>query len=173
VDSAARGVSPLGFEHEARMESQSIRIQLPYPWSPGDQGYIASVAEFPTMQSSPEATAQAALHSLMARVAQRVHQLDVDAQPRLLTLAQSWFGSEAPPHSIRFKTVTPCATVLSIKVSSRRSVGVPQRLMGMHRRSPVSSRRCPSDTKSFTADRPASQKAYTVVPDTGKVISGS
>ena len=112
-------------------------------------------------------------HSLMACVAQRVHQLDVDAQPRLLTLAQSWFGSEALPHSIRFKTVTPCATVLSIKVSSRRSVGVPQRLMGMHRRSPVSSRRCSSDTKSFTADRPASQKAYTVVPDTGEVISGS
>jgi hypothetical protein len=42
---------------------------------------------------------QAALHSLMARVVQRVHQLDVDAQPRLLTLVQSWFGSEAFPQA--------------------------------------------------------------------------
>ena len=42
---------------------------------------------------------QAALHSLMARVVQRVHQLDVDAQPRLLTLVQGWFGSEAFPQA--------------------------------------------------------------------------
>ena len=48
-------------------------------WLPANRGYVASVAEFPTMQSPPEVTPPAALHSLMARVVQRVHQLDVDA----------------------------------------------------------------------------------------------
>ena len=62
-------------EWKAKAYEYSYRIR----WSPADQGYVASVAEFPTMQSPPEVTPQAALHSLMARVVQRVHQLDVDA----------------------------------------------------------------------------------------------
>ena len=62
-------------EWKAKAYEYSYRIR----WSPADQGYVAAVAEFPTMQSPPEVTPQAALHLLMARVVQRVHQLDVDA----------------------------------------------------------------------------------------------
>jgi hypothetical protein len=80
-------------EWKAKAYEYNYRIR----WSPSDQGYIASVAEFPTMQSPPEITPQAALHSLMACVVRKVHHLDVDAHPRLQTLAQSWFGSEALP----------------------------------------------------------------------------
>jgi hypothetical protein len=82
-------------EWKAKAYEYTYRIR----WSPDDRGYVASVAEFPTMQSSPEVTPQAALHSLMASVAQSVHHLDVEDQPRLLTLAQSWFGSESFPQS--------------------------------------------------------------------------
>lgn len=80
-------------EWKAKEYEYNYRIR----WSPGDQGYIASVAELPTMQSSPEVSPQAALHSLMASVVREAHQLDVNAQPQLLTLAQSWFGSESFP----------------------------------------------------------------------------
>ena len=78
---------------KAKAYEYSYRIR----WSPADQGYVASVAEFPTMQSPPGVTPKAALDALMTTVVEKLNQLDVDAQPRLLTRAQSWFGSEAFP----------------------------------------------------------------------------
>ena len=96
MDYGSRRVSTLGcLNMKPEWKAEAYRYNYCIRWSPGDQGYVASVAEFPTIQSPPEITPQAALHALMARVVQRLHHLDDDGQPQLLTLAQSWFGSEA------------------------------------------------------------------------------
>ncbi|HUH68268.1 MAG TPA: hypothetical protein VLZ05_04920 [Mycobacterium sp.] len=58
-------------------------------WSPGERGYVAYVAEFPTMQSPPGATPHAALDALMTTVVEKLHQLDVEGKPRPPALAQS------------------------------------------------------------------------------------
>jgi hypothetical protein len=49
--------------------------------SPREHGYIATVAEFPTMQSSPADTPHTAIDALMTLVAQKLHELDLDGQP--------------------------------------------------------------------------------------------
>jgi predicted RNase H-like HicB family nuclease len=50
-------------------------------WSRREHGYIATVAEFPTMQSSPADTPHKAIDALMTLVAQKLHELDLDGQP--------------------------------------------------------------------------------------------
>jgi len=56
-------------------------------WSPGERGYIASVAEFPTMQSPAEATPQAALNALMSTVIEDLHQREINHEPPPESLA--------------------------------------------------------------------------------------
>ncbi|MCX2930823.1 hypothetical protein ORI20_11075 [Mycobacterium sp. CVI_P3] len=62
-------------------------------WSPGEHGYVASVAEFPTMQSTPATTPHAALDALLATVEQRLNQLDINGDPRPPVLGLSGLAS--------------------------------------------------------------------------------
>ncbi len=61
-------------------------------WSPSEHGYVAFVAEFPTMQSPPKATPQAALDVLTTTVVEKLNQLDAEGQPRPAALALSGLG---------------------------------------------------------------------------------
>ena len=72
----------------AKAYEYSYRIR----WSPVDQGYVASVAEFPKMQSPPGITPKAALDALMTTVVEKLNQLDVEGKPRPPALAQSGLG---------------------------------------------------------------------------------
>ena len=61
-------------------------------WSPADQGDVASVAEFPTMQSPPGFTPKAALDALMTTVVEKLNKLDAEGKPRPPALALSGLG---------------------------------------------------------------------------------
>jgi hypothetical protein len=58
-------------------------------WSAREHGYIATVAEFPTMQSSPADTPHTAIDALMTLVTQKLHELDLEGQPVPPALAVS------------------------------------------------------------------------------------
>lgn len=70
---------------EWKASEYSYRIS----WSATESGYVASVAEFPTMKSSPEATPHAAFDALTATVVARLQELDRDGEPRPAALAQT------------------------------------------------------------------------------------
>lgn len=61
-------------------------------WAPREHGYVAFVAEFPTMQSPPKVTPHAAFDALMTTVVEKLNQLDADGEPRPLALASSGPG---------------------------------------------------------------------------------
>jgi hypothetical protein len=61
-------------------------------WAPREHGYVAFVAEFPTMQSPPKATPNAAFLALKTTVVEKLNQLDADGEPRPSTLASSGPG---------------------------------------------------------------------------------
>ena len=82
-------------EWKAKAYEYSYRIR----WSPADQGYVAAVAEFPTMQSPPGVTPQAALDALMTTVVEKLNQLDVEGKPRPPALALSGLGRRDLPSS--------------------------------------------------------------------------
>ncbi|MBX7434010.1 hypothetical protein JDV09_18100 [Mycobacterium sp. Y57] len=73
-------------------------------WSPDNRRYVASVAEFPAMQSTPEVTPKAALDALMTDVVAKLAQLDGDGQSfpaaepvtgaEALKPPAGWFGSQ-------------------------------------------------------------------------------
>jgi hypothetical protein len=58
-------------------------------WSAREQGYIATVAEFPMMQSSPADKPHTAIDALMTLVAQKLHELDLEGQPVAPAFAMS------------------------------------------------------------------------------------
>jgi hypothetical protein len=62
---------------QLKARDYTYRVHL----SPREHGYIATVAEFPTMQSSPADTPHTAIDALMTLVAQKLHELDLDGQP--------------------------------------------------------------------------------------------
>jgi hypothetical protein len=72
-----------------RPEWKAYEYSYRIHWSPGERGYVASVAEFPTMQSPPRVTPHAALDALMTTVVEKLHQLDVEGKPRPPALAES------------------------------------------------------------------------------------
>ncbi len=57
--------------------------------SPGDHGYVATVAEFPRLQSPPAATPGAALSTLTTAVVEQLYRLDSDGRARPLAFAVS------------------------------------------------------------------------------------
>jgi hypothetical protein len=70
---------------EWKASEYSYRIR----WSAAESGYLASVAEFPTMQSAPESTPHAAFDGLTAIVVARLRELDDDGQPWPAALAEA------------------------------------------------------------------------------------
>jgi len=77
------------------MKSRSKAYEYSYRvrWSAVERGYVASVAEFPTMQSPPSDTPHAALDALMTAVTQRLNQLDIDDDPRPPVLGANGSGA--------------------------------------------------------------------------------
>jgi len=75
----------LTMKPEWKASEYSYRIR----WSAAERGYVASVAEFPGMKSSPEATPHAAFDALTTAVVARLLELDGDGQPRPAALAQA------------------------------------------------------------------------------------
>ncbi len=61
-------------------------------WVSSEHGYVAFVAEFPTMQSPPKVTPQAAFDALKTTVVEKLNQLDADGEPRPPALALSGPG---------------------------------------------------------------------------------
>lgn len=47
-------------------------------WSPDQRGYIATVAEFPSLQSRPAATPRAALEPVVADVVEKLRAIEID-----------------------------------------------------------------------------------------------
>ena len=70
---------------EWKASEYSYRIRF----SAAEHGYVASVAEFPGLTSSPEATPHAAFDALTAAVVARLLELDGDGRPRPEALAQA------------------------------------------------------------------------------------
>ena len=70
---------------EWKASEYSYRIR----WSPKEHGYVASVAEFPKLQSPPKATPHAAFDALTAIVVVELRQLDVEGRPRPAALAEA------------------------------------------------------------------------------------
>jgi len=58
-------------------------------WSADNGGYVASVAEFPSMQSPAAPTPHAAAEALLTAVVAKLQELDADGQPRPHALALS------------------------------------------------------------------------------------
>jgi len=58
-------------------------------WSAAENGYVASVAEFPGLTSPPAATPHAAFDALTAFVVAKLRALDEDGRPRPAALAQA------------------------------------------------------------------------------------
>ncbi|BBZ06813.1 hypothetical protein MDOR_09820 [Mycolicibacterium doricum] len=65
-------------------------------WSAGRHGYIATVAEFPALQSEPAQTPHAAVETVMASVIERLHALDVDGA----SMPLPGYGAAADPRSM-------------------------------------------------------------------------
>lgn len=63
------------------MDRKASEYEYRIHWSPDEQGYVAYVAEFPTMHSSPAKTPQAALDALMVSVVEKLNQLSVTGEP--------------------------------------------------------------------------------------------
>lgn len=66
------------------MKAQQKAYEYTYRihWSPDHGGYVASVAEFPAMQSAASPTPHGALTALTDAVQQRLADLDVRGEPR-------------------------------------------------------------------------------------------
>lgn len=71
------------------MKAQLTASQYSYRihWSADQRGYVASVAEFPAMQSRPAPTPHAAVDALTTAVVEKLQALDADGQPRPRALA--------------------------------------------------------------------------------------
>lgn len=60
------------------LRTKALEYSYRIHWSPGQHGYVATVAEFPALQSEPAQTPHAAVEKLMASVMERLNALDVD-----------------------------------------------------------------------------------------------
>lgn len=51
-------------------------------WSAADRGYVASVAEWPTIKSPPASTPHAALQAVIPEVIRELNRCDAEGRPR-------------------------------------------------------------------------------------------
>ncbi len=60
------------------LRAKALEYSYRIHWSPVQHGYIATVTEFPALQSEPAQTPHAAVETVMASVIERLNALDVD-----------------------------------------------------------------------------------------------
>jgi hypothetical protein len=83
--SGGNGEYGLIMKPEWKASEYSYRIR----WSAAERGYLASVAEFPKMQSGPAATPHAAFDGLTAIVVARLRALDDEGEAWPAALAEA------------------------------------------------------------------------------------
>jgi len=83
--SGGNGEYGLIMKPEWKASEYSYRIR----WSAAERGYLASVAEFPKMQSGPAATPHAAFDGWTAIVVARLRELDDEGEAWPAALAEA------------------------------------------------------------------------------------
>lgn len=75
------------YRYSMKLQSKALEYTYRIHWSPDQHGYVASVAEFPAIQSPPEDTPHAAVEKVVASVVGELRTLDLDGQSMPLSLA--------------------------------------------------------------------------------------
>ncbi|MBI3216309.1 MAG: hypothetical protein HYZ38_21040 [Mycobacterium sp.] len=70
-----------------KLELKALEYTYRIHWSPAQQGYVASVAEFPEIQSPPTATPAGAADAVATLVVQKLRRLDSEDRSMPLILA--------------------------------------------------------------------------------------